>query len=65
MLWKKQSVVILTANQKIAEQSESLLEGSTENAAAVKYADLKISDMTIPIFLFFADAILFRQDRFL
>lgn len=36
----------LTANQKIAEQSESLLEGSTENAAAVKYADLKISDMT-------------------
>lgn len=36
----------LQANQRIAEESESLLEGSTENAEAVEHADRKIQDIT-------------------
>lgn len=34
------------ANQRIAEESEYLLEGSTENTAAVENADQKIQDIT-------------------
>lgn len=36
----------LQANQKIAEQTESLLAGSSQNAEAVEYADEKIADIT-------------------
>ncbi len=35
----------LGANQRIAEESEHLLEGSTENAAAVEHADKSIQDI--------------------
>ncbi|MBQ4284687.1 MAG: hypothetical protein IJB96_12275 [Lachnospira sp.] len=36
----------LSSNQRIAEESEHLLEGTTQNAAAVENADISIQDIT-------------------
>lgn len=39
----------LNANQKIAEESEHLLQGSTENLEAVENADHRIQDITLQL----------------